>query len=223
MSDALDKLDSFKRDIGGQGDYAPWWTNDNFSIEEGDELVGVCVEKHKYNDPGGDDHPVATVRSIGGDRSHLDSGVEVSTPTRKGIEPFAGDLEIGDLALIEYSEEVSTNTGRDMRTYSASRMSEETWRDMDIAETVDEVWKASGHWNGGSGNEDSSSSRDEEVPSDVVDFAEDSVKIGGDDGELPLDDLDTYLNETRDFEVSPADVVRASSRLEADGDTVKLT
>lgn len=145
MADAFDQLDGKKKSIGGGGDYAEWWNEDNFDIEEGDKLVGICVEKHAYTDPGGEDHPIATIISIGG-QSMLGEGVEASTPTRVGIEEFAEDLELGELALIEYEGLVDTNTGREMHAYAASKLSQEEWRDMDDAEDIQETWESSAHF-----------------------------------------------------------------------------
>lgn len=145
MDEAFDQLDKSKRSVGGGGDYAPWWNDDNFGVDEGDQLIGIVVEKHAYTDPGGDDHPVATVRSIGGE-SDVEENTEVSTPTRKGIEDFAEDLELGELALIEYEGEVATNSGRDMHTYAASKLEQEDWQEMEDAEDILAIWEDSDHF-----------------------------------------------------------------------------
>lgn len=145
MSDAFDELDDKKQSIGGGGDYADWWTNENFNISEGDELVGVVVEKHSYTDPGGNDHPIATVRCTA-DRSNIPVGTEASTPTRTSIEDFAEASGVGDLVLIEYEGQVKTNSGRDMHTYAGSSLSQEEWAEMDNAEDILDVWKGSDHF-----------------------------------------------------------------------------
>lgn len=222
MPDAFDELENTKSNVGGSGDYAPWWNTEEFGVEEGDVLVGVCVEKHAYTDPGGEDHPVATIRSIGGDRSHLGEGVEVSTPTRKGIEPFADKLEIGDLALIEYTGQVQANSGRDMHTYEASSLTQEEWQDTDQADQVQEVWDGSDH-NGSTSSDGGVVQKEKQesgdVPKAAVDFAEDTLQIN--DGEVSVDELDEYLNEVRDYNVDVAAVVDAGG-FELDDDTVSL-
>lgn len=143
--DAFDQLSKSKRSIGGGGDYAPWWNSENFDVEEGDELVGVVVEKHSYTDPGGEDHPIATVRSTGG-QSNLEPDIEASTPTRTGIEDFVDETEVGDLVLIEYEGEVDTNTGRSMHAYAASKLTQTEWQEMDNADEILEVWQGSNHF-----------------------------------------------------------------------------
>lgn len=145
MDEAFDQLNESKQSVGGGGDYADWWNNENFGVEEGDQIVGICVEKHAYTDPGGEDHPVATIRSVGG-QSDVEDGTEVSTPTRTGIEDFAGDLQIGEMALIEYAGQVPTNSGRDMHTYEASKLSQEQWSELEEAENIQETWEGSEHF-----------------------------------------------------------------------------
>lgn len=219
MADPFDKLESSKQSVGG-GDYAPWWSEDKFEINEGDELVGIVVEKHAYTDPGGDEHPVATVRSL--ERGWGEEGQEVSTPTRKGIEPFAEQANIGDLVLIEYTGSVKANSGRDMHTYEASRLSEDEWSEMDNADEIRAVWEASQHFVGGTAQSTAPPKTDDGgssgVPQKAIDYAEDVVDIQG--GEVELDELDEYLNEVRDYDVDPEEVVEASDALELDGSTV---
>lgn len=213
--DALEQLEESKQSVGGSGDYAPWWNRENFDVEEGDKVVGVVVEKHAYTDPGGDEHPVATIRSIG--TGSLSEGTEVSTPTRKAIEPFAEKVGIGDFALIEYDGEVQANSGRDMHTYSASRLTQEEWKETDQADLIQEVWEASSHHSGG-GSSDSSggnSSTESGVPSDAVDFAQDVLAMN--DDEVSVDELDEYLNDIRDYDVDVDDVIEAADLTEDDG------
>lgn len=213
MDEALDQLEESKSQVGGDGDYAPWWNEDNFGVEEGDTIVGIVTERRAYEDPGGDDHPIAEIRSIGGDKSHLGEGVEVSTPTRKGIEPFAGELEVGDLALITYTGQVATNSGRDMHTYEASKLTQEEWHQMDIAEQIQAIW------DGEAADTDVSSDDggDDGVPEDAINFAEDTIAMN--DGELTKDELDEYLNEIRDYGVDVDEVIEEAG-FDVDGDTV---
>lgn len=218
MADAFDQLEDTKSDVGGSGDYAPWWNDDNFGVGEGDVLVGICVEKHDYTDPGGEDHPVATIRSVGGDRSDVERGTEVSTPTRTGIEPFAEDLVIGELALIEYGGQIKANSGRDMHVYEASKLTEEEWRDSDQAEDLQELWEGSSHHSASTdGGAVQQQERSSDVPSEAADFAEDLLAMN--DGELTVDEFDEYMNEVRDYNVDPEEVAEAAG-LDFDGDTV---
>lgn len=213
--DAFDKLNDTKSSVGGGGDYADWWNNENFNVTEGDEIVGVVVEKHAYTDPGGEDHPVATVRSLGQDAgSHLDQGVEVSTPTRKGIEPFADDAKIGSLVLIEYTGQIPTNSGRDMHTYEASKLTREEWQGTSQEDLIRDV--LDGEIDESAGG--SSDTTESGVPEKAVEFATDTTKIN--DGELTVDELDEYLNEVRDYDVDPEEIAEAADDLTLEDDTV---
>lgn len=60
----------------------------------------------------------------------------------------------------------------------------------------------------------------EEVPGDVIEFAESLMSFHG---ELTFDELDEYLNETRDFDIDPERAAKALSNVEIDGETVKST
>lgn len=61
-----------------------------------------------------------------------------------------------------------------------------------------------------------------DIPDGAVGFAEDAIQIGGDDGEMSLDELDEYLNDTRGYDVDPEAVAQANDNLEVDGDTVRI-
>lgn len=219
--DPFDTLDEQKRNLGGGGDYAPWWNKENFDVDDGDKLVGVVVEKHDYTDPGGDDHPVATIRSVGEEGgSHLAKGTEVSTPTRKGIEPLAEEANVGDLALIEYTGVFQANSGRDTHGYEASRMSQDEWTETSRAELIQEVWEGSDHYDGESGMTDVNESGSDGVPDKAVEFAVDAVQMN--DGELTAAELDDFLNDVRDYGVDPLEAAEQADELEVDGDTVSL-
>lgn len=213
--DPFDKLENSKSS-GGGGDYASWW-----DPSEGDKLIGILVEKHPYTDPGGDDHPVGTVRSVG--RGALDEGEERATPTHSSLEGFIGDTEIGALVLIEYDGKVKANTGREMNAYQTSRLTEDEWRESDQEDHFQEVWEGSEHYRGGSGNEQSSDDDDSEpstdgVPEKALDFAEDVLAMN--DGEVSVQKLDDYLNDVRDYDVDVDAVIEESSSLQEDDGTV---
>lgn len=214
--DAFDELDKNKSAVGGGGDYAPWWNEENFDVEEGDELIGVCVEKHVYTDPGGDEHPVATIRSMG--RGSLDEGTEVSTPTRTGIEPFAGDLELGDLALIEYEGEIKANTGRTMHAYQASKLTQDEWSQTDQADDITSVWQASDHYSGGVEAADTSDSDDAGELEEAKDFATDVLAMN--DGEISREEFDEYITDIKDYDVDTDVVIAETDGIEEDGDDV---
>lgn len=209
--DAFDKLEKSKASVGGSGDYAPWWNNDNFGVQEGDNLIGVVVEKHAYTDPGGDDHPVATVRSVG--RGALDKGVEASTPTRTGIEPFVEKTEVGDLVFIEYGGQVKANSGRDMHIYEASKLTHDEWVETDQASDIQEVWESSPHFSGDIAAPSSSDDFD-----DAVSFGEDVLKMN--DGEVSRDEFDNYLIDIKDYDVDVDKVVEDGPFEEDDGKVV---
>lgn len=212
--DPFEQLEQSKQSVGGSGDYAPWWNDDNFGVEDGDEVVGIVVEKHEYTDPGGDAHPVATVRSVG--RGSLDEGTEVSTPTRKGIEPFAEDAEIGDLVFIEYTGEIQANSGRDMHTYEASRMSQDEWAQTGQSDDIQSVWEESGHYSGGSEVAETDDSDDFDA---AVNFATDVLKMN--DGSVSREEFDEYLLEIKDFDVDVDEVIDEAGLEEDDGEVVE--
>lgn len=212
-NDAFDKLSENKSSAGG--DYASWWEPD-----EGEELIGIVVEKHAYTDPGGDDHPVGTVASVG--RGDLQQGEERATPTHSNIEGFIGDTEIGDLVLLEYEGQVKANTGRDMNAYQTSRLRQEEWAETGQAELCREVWESSRYYDpvhdeaGAMQGDDSS---DDGIPDEAVNFAEDTCAMN--DDEMDIDELDDYLNDVRDYDVDPEEVVEASDALSLDDGTVQ--
>ena len=224
--DAFDALQN-RKSSGGQ-DYAPWWEPD-----EGDEIIGIVVEKHDYTDPGGGKHPVATIRSVG--NGDLEKGTEVATPTHSALEDATATAQIGDLMLIEYEGTVKANTGREMNAYATSVLTRDEWQDTGQAEEFEEVWEASPHFagtsqralqqadntSGDSGNDDSGSSDDDDsgIPDKAIEFAEDVVAMN--DGEVTVDEMDSYLNDVRDYDVDPALVVAASDELTSDGDVVQ--
>lgn len=208
--DAFDQLEKTKKSVGGSGDYAPWWNEDNFGVEEGDSLIGVVVEKHAYTDPGGDDHPIATVRSVG--RGALAEGEEASTPTRTGIEPFVEETTVGDLVFIEYGGQVKANSGRDMHVYEASKLTQDEWAETGQADDITEVWEASPHF---SGEIDTSTGSDDDF-ADAVSFGEDVLKMN--DGEVSRDEFENYLLDIKDFDVDIDDVI--DEAFEEDGDTI---
>ena len=208
--DAFDQLEKTKTSVGGSGDYAPWWNEENFGVEEGDNLIGVVVEKHAYTDPGGEDHPVATVRSVG--RGALAEGEEASTPTRTGIEPFAEKTEVGDLVFIEYGGQVKANSGRDMHIYEASKLTHEEWVDTDQADDIQAVWEASPHFSGDVGAPSSSDDFD-----DAISFGEDVLKMN--DGEVSRDEFENYLIDIKDYDVDVDEVIDEGP-FEEDGDLV---
>lgn len=224
-NDAFDALKE-RKSSGGSGDYAPWWEPD-----EGEEIIGIAVEKHDYTDPGGGKHAVVTLRSVG--NGDLDKGTEVATPTHSSLSDDVEAVEIGDLMLIEYEGMVKANTGRDMNTYATSILTREEWEQTEQADEFEEVWKNSPHFRGASaparqqadntseGNDDSGSSDadDSGVPVKAIEFVEDVVDMNG--GEVSIDELDGYLNDIRDYGIDPAIVVASSDELTVDGETVK--
>lgn len=209
--DAFDQLD--QRKSSGGGDYAEWW-----SPSEGDEIIGIVVEKHAYTDPGGNDHPVGTLRSVGkGDHA---KGEEVATPTHSALEDDVEDAQVGDVMLIEYEGKVKANTGRDMNAYATSILTQDEWKQTDQAELFQEVWEASAHFSGTETRTVESEDNDDDgVPDKAIDFAEDVVTMN--DGEVTIDEMDNYLNEVRDYDLEPAVVVASSDTLTSDGDTIQ--
>jgi hypothetical protein len=218
--DAIDALQ--ERKSSGGGDYAPWW-----EPSEGDEIIGIVVEKHDYTDPGGGTHPVGTLRSVGnGDH---EKGTEVATPTHSSLTDDVQAVSIGDVMLIEYEGTVKANTGRDMNAYATSILTRDEWQGTEQADDFQDVWENSPHYKGtteqalqasdSTGNSESTESTDSRVPDKAIEFAEDVVAMN--DGEVPVDELDGYLNDVRDYDVEPAVVVASSDELSSDGDSVE--
>lgn len=208
MPDAFDQLDESKQPAGG-GDYAPWWNDDNFDREEGDQLIGVVVEKHAYTDPGGGDHPVATLKMVRD--CALPEEAEVATPTHTTVTDIVERIGVGDLLLLEFTGTIKSNKGRDTNTYEYSVLTEEEWNGTEQADTIQEIWDS---W-------DPDSSSDAETDTDdtnALSFAEDAVAMHG--GSLELDELDNLLNEVRDYDVDVESVVELSDKLSQDGDDV---
>jgi len=213
MTDAIDELEKSKQQIGGGGDYASWWNSENFDVSEGDKVIGPVVEKHAYTDPGGEDHPIATVVSIG--TGSLDKGTHVSTPTRKGIEDFAEDASVGQFVLIEYTGMVDTNSGRSMHTYSASKLTQDDWKETEQSDVIQEVWNASRFSAGGT---DEVSTSSDGLDDDALEFAVDVLAMN--DGDVTVDELDEYLNDIRDYDVDVDEVIEEVDELEEDDGVV---
>ena len=211
MSDAIDKLEETKSQVGGGGDYAPWWNDENFDVTEGDKVIGPIVEKHAYTDPGGEDHPIATIASIG--TGSLDKHTHVSTPTRKGIEDFAEGANIGDFVLIEYTGMVDTNSGRAMHTYSASKLTKDDWKETEQADLIREVRSAS-RFSGGTVE----TTTDDGLDDEALEFAVDVLAMN--DGDVTVDELDEYLNDIRDYDVDVDEVIEEVDELEEDDGVV---
>lgn len=211
MADPYDQLNETKRPASG-GNYAPWWNDDNFDRQEGDQLVGVVVERHNYEDPGHNKHPVVTIKAT--TDCAVKKETEVATPTHSAIirEIENSDIGPGDLMLIEFTGTVKANTGRDTNTYDVSVLHEDEWADMDGADEIQEIWDSY----------DPNESADTAVTSSALDeavgFAEDCVAMN--DGELSVEDLDEYLNDIRDYGLDVEDVVEASETLELDDGVV---
>lgn len=208
--DAFDALNQ-RKSSGGGGDYAPWWEPD-----AGDEIIGVVVEKHAYTDPGGNDHPVATLRSVG--KGDQEKGTEVATPTHSALEDDVADVEVGDVMLIEYEGTVKANTGRDMNAYATSVLVQQEWQNTDQSDQFQKIWQGSQHYSGTEARS-TESSTDSSVPDKAVDFAEDVVNING--GQLTVDELEGYLTDVRDYDITPEAVVSVSDELTSDGDTIE--
>lgn len=211
--DAFENLEKNKTSVGGGSDYAPWWNTENFNVEDGDQLIGIVVEKHAYTDPGGDDHPVGTVRSVG--RGSLDAGTEASTPTRTSVEPFVEDTEVGDLVFIEYGGQVKANSGRDMHIYEASKMPQSEWEQTNQADEILEVWEASPHF---SGEFETNVSDDSDDMSEAQNFAVDVLKMNG--GEISREEFDEYVNDIKDYDVDTDVLIEETDGVETDGDDV---
>lgn len=214
--DAFAQLEESKQSVGGSGDYAPWWNEDNFGVSDGDDLIGVVVEKHSYTDPGGDDHPVATVRSVG--RGSLQEGEEASTPTRTGIEPFVEETEVGDLVFIEYGGQVKANSGRDMHVYEASKLTQEDWAQTDQADDIREVWESSRHFDGGAQLE-LDDTDDESELEEAIAFGEDVLKMNG--GSVTEEEFEEYVTDIKDFGVDIDEVITEGPFKLSDGDVVE--
>lgn len=213
MADVTDQLRQTKQPAGG-GDYAPWWNDDNFNRQEGDELIGVIVEKHDYTDPGGGEHPVATLKMI--QDCAVPEGSEVATPTHSGCTDVVEDAEVGDVLLLEFTGIVKSNSGRDTNTYEYSRLTEDEWQETDQADHIQEIWDS---WSPGNSSAPESSSSDGD-DMDALDFAETSVTIQG--GEVTIDELEDYVVDVRGFDADVEALVEESEVLERDGDTVTL-
>lgn len=211
--DAFDTLDKTKSS-GGSGDYAPWW-----EPSEGDKLVGVIVEKHAYTDPGGNDHPVATVRSVG--RGDVPENTEVATPTHATLTDTIEDVDIGDVVLIEYEGTAKADSGFDMNIYASSVLKHDSWQETQQADLFQETLEASPHYNGAlpSGDSGNEQSADDGIPEKALTFAEDAVDMNG--GEIDVDELDNYLNNVRDYGVDVGAVIDASDALSQEDDMVK--
>lgn len=210
--DAFEQLDKTKSS-GGGGDFADWW-----KPSEGDKLVGVVVEKHYYTDPGGNDHPVSTVRSVG--QGDVPEGSEVATPTHTTLTDTIEQVDIGDVVLIEYEGVVKADSGFDMNMYATSVLKYDSWQETQQADMFQDTLESSQYYNGSrapsgdSGNEQSGG-----IPEKALTFAADAVEMNG--GELPLDEFDDYLNDVRDYGVDPEQVIDEVDSLTLDGETVK--
>lgn len=203
--DAFDALEKRKSTGGGSGDFAPWW-----EPNEGDTLVGVVVEQHEYNGPGADGQIINTVRSVG--EGNYSRGKEVSTPVHTVLLDLLENVQVNDAVLLQYDGEYTTDNNMVGNDYSGSILTRDDWSQTHQADLFGETLQNSDYTTGTVTTEDS-------APTKAVEFAEDVVEMNG--GSVELDEFDTYLNEVRDYDVDPDNVIAASGGLGRSGDTVK--
>jgi len=212
-NDLFDELDSNTTSAGfSSGDYADWWEPDE---DDGEELVGVIVEKHSapedWTDVGEVPDTVHTVLSIG--RGDVEAG-QLRTPKQhKQLKNALESVEIGDLVNLKFTgyEKVDGNV---MNNYEVGVLAEEEWQELDGADDVQVViddHKANdGIWGdntrsepytsvGGSTSTDDS---DDTNPEDnAVAYLEQLVDTQG--GSIDVDKADKMLNDINDHDTDP--------------------
>lgn len=218
MSNPLDKLEEGKSSAN-TGDFADWW-----DPAEGDKLVGVVVEKHDYNGPGGNGEPIPTVLAV-----EDCSARKGEVRSVKGYQSQLADLSesstVGDLVLIEFEGATKTDKGYMMNDYQISHIDQADWQSMESAETITKVWEESDYFSAADTGSDSSSIAGE-MKSVSADGGQTNADDGGDDGHsgtindevretvgdvvdkvnggnAPLTEVDSHLNDVRGYDVNP--------------------
>jgi hypothetical protein len=223
--DVFDTLEDRTEDASSAGgDYADWWEPE----DEGDEVVGIVVEKHSapqdWTKPGEVPDDISTVLSVG--RGDYSAGQAVTPKQHKQLKNALGRADIGDLVRLEFTGYEKAN-GNMMHTYAAAIIAEEEWTELpgaeDIESTLAEYTGISGDnrrtepyttQSGGSAGSSGGSAGNDEL-TEAASALSDVVGIQG--GELEVSKAEEILNEIRDFDVDVESAAAAAGLSVEDG------
>lgn len=221
MTDIDEMLDD--RETGGGGDFPPWMDDEDDGVihEEGDTLMGLVTRIrddpfHDEDEDEGDPAPILHVTTEDGDT--------YSTRTHRILANLIDelDVEVGDLVRVKYTGTAKTKSGHMANNYKLACVKPDEFEDFgidpdDFAE-VEELEADGGSAAAQAAEaEESGDEIDDEVLEEAVEFAESLVDFHGG---LELEELDKYLNETREMGLDP-EVVAEAAGLEVEDGEVK--